>query len=93
MATYSGVILTNAESLNHTPTVFSNAIKLPMANDYGDLEQKVFNAKKMPFFILGEQNEVAGKKVRRLQGHTTWGDGNTPPRLYPLETSWTRTKV
>lgn len=92
MATYEGVILTDTESLNHAPTVF-NAIKLPVVNDYADLEQTVFVARKAPFFILGNQNEVAGKKVRRLLGHTTWGDGNTPPRLYPLETSWTRKKV
>ncbi len=47
-----------------------------------------------PFFYDPDNIQTSGeRKVMEYQGHFTWGEGNTPPRKHPLETSWTRIKV
>lgn len=89
MATYEGVILTNAESLNLEQRVFS-AKKITIMNENAELEQKVHVAEKINLFLLGEENEVASRKIRTLKGHMTWGDENEKPRRYPLEKTWTK---
>lgn len=90
MATYSGAILSVDEVANYEPKVFEGAVKLKVADYNSELEQKVFDAVKIELFIFGDEGDLASKKVRRLNGHTTWGDDNVKPRRYPLETSWTK---
>ena len=90
MATYTGVILTDALSLSLEKKVFNDAQKLTVTNEHANLEQKVFESEKINLFLLGDTNEIATKKIRVFKGHTTWGEGSVPPRRYPLENPWRR---
>ena len=96
MANYLGAIISETHVANLQQRIFANTELVQIEKDehHGKLVQRVFNAELSNMFILGTGSNAAGTKpVRILKGHTTWGDGNTAPRLYPLETSWTRIKV
>lgn len=95
MATYIGAIISETHPTILQQRIFTDTelIQIEKDEQHATLVQRVFNAELSNMFIIGASGESGSKPVRILKGHTTWGDGNTPPRLHPLETSWTRKRV